>query len=365
MWRRHAPILGLVVSLLAGCPGGGSTANPDATLPDAMIVDAPPFTSGVSTLAGAADAGNRDGDRDVARFANPVNATVGPDGLVYVADFDNGLIRAVDDTGQVTTVLSQQDFERPFALAFGPDGKLYVATDNDDNGGHSAMSGTIWRVDVAAGTATVVVRDIGRPRGLAVLPDGRLVLSDYVHHVVRLLDPTTGKLTLLAGTWDAAGYANGKGAAARFDVPYGLAVDGDRVVVADYDNNRIRAVSLVDGTTITLAGTGLAQYQDGPAGSACFDHPQGITIDDAGDVFISDADNYWIRRLASDQVDTVAGDGTAGYKDADDPLTARFYGLEGLAVRPDGTRLYLADGNRGEDAPYNRVRVIDLDKGGS
>jgi len=358
MWRS-VPVCGLLAGLLAGCPGGGSGA-PDASPPDAPIVDAPPFTAGVSTLAGAADAGRRDGDRNVARFANPVNVAVGPDGRAYVADFDNGLIRVVDDTGLVTTALSWQGFERPFALAFAPDGTLYASTDNDDAGGHSAMSGTIWKVDVSAHTAAVVVRDIGRPRGLGVLADGRLVLSDYVHHVIEVLDPSSGQRTTLAGVWDMPGYDNGKGAAARFDIPYGLAVDGDMIVVADFGNNRIRAVSAVDGTTITLAGTGLAQFQDGPAGSACFDHPQGVAIDDTGAIYITDTDNYRVRLLANDQVETIAGDGVAGYKDADDRLAAELFGLEGLAVRPDGTRVYVADGSRGEDLPYNRVRIIDL-----
>ena len=223
------------------------------------------------------------------------------------------------------------------------------------------MSGTIWRIDVAAHTAAVVVRDIGRPRGLAVLDDGRLVLSDYVHHVVRLLDPATGKLTTLAGAWDVAGYADGKGAAARFSVPYGLAVRGDEVVVADYENHRIRAVSLPGGITTTLAGISGAAFGDGPADSAAFDHPQGIAIDDAGAVYVTDTDNYRVRRLAAGEVETIAGDGTGGYKDADDRLAARLYGLEGLAVRADGARIYVADGSRGDsDLPYNRVRVIDL-----
>ena len=53
-----------------------------------------------------------------------------------------------------------------------------------------------------------------------------------------------------------------------------------------------------------------------------------------------------------------AGNGTPGYKDGDDKAAAQFYGLEGLTVKPDGSAIYVADGTRGEDVPYNRIRVI-------
>jgi hypothetical protein len=59
-------------------------------------------------------------------------------------------------------------------------------------------------------------------------------------------------------------------------------------------------------------------------------------------------------------VTTVAGDGTPGFQDNLTPLSARFFGLEGLDVVPDATYLYIADGDRGEEQPYNRVRRMDL-----
>jgi cell division GTPase FtsZ len=59
-------------------------------------------------------------------------------------------------------------------------------------------------------------------------------------------------------------------------------------------------------------------------------------------------------------VTTVVGNGTGGYKDADDLLAAEVYGIEGLALSTDGKTLYLADGNRGDPLPYNRLRIINL-----
>jgi sugar lactone lactonase YvrE len=354
MMRTSLVILGSAACGLLACGGGGGSGGggPDGGGP-------PAFTNGVSTLAGSSDAGKNDGPRDVARFNNPVNVAVGPDGKIYVADFDNSEIRSVDRDGNVDTIIAKQGFVRPFGLAFAQDGTLYVSTDNDDSGNHNLMSGTVWRVDVHAKTATVVVRGIGRPRGLATLPDGRLVLSDDLHHLVRLLDPATGNLTTLAGAWDVMGYADGTGATARFSTPYGVAVRSDgTIVLADYDNERIRVLT-TSGAVTTLAGNGTAGYADGAMGQAGFHHPQGVAVAPNGDIYVSDADNFRVRRLSGSTVDTVAGNGTSGYLDNDDKLAAQFFGLEGLAVAPDGM-IFVADGNRGDPLPYNRVRQIKM-----
>jgi sugar lactone lactonase YvrE len=323
------------------------------------IMDAPPFTHGVSTLAGSGEAGSTDGSRNVARFNNPVNVAYGSDGRVYVADFDNNKIRAVDASGNVTTIVAQNGFMRPFGLAFAPDGTLFVSTDNDKNGAHDLMSGSVWRVDLHNGTATIVANAIGRPRGIAMLGDGRLALSDDLHHVVRLLDPRTGVIEALAGSWDTTGYLDGAGAAARFSTPYGIAVRHDgRLVVVDQGNNRLRLVGL-DGSVTTLAGAGPG-YGDGALTQARFDHPQAVVVATDGSIYVTDDNNFRVRKLDGDSVTTLVGDGIAGYKDADDLLASEVYGIEGLALSADGKTLYLADGNRGVPLPYNRIRIVNL-----
>ena len=77
-------------------------------------------------------------------------------------------------------------------------------------------------------------------------------------------------------------------------------------------------------------------------------------------MFIADADNFRVRRMKGGVIDTVAGNGTAGYHDDDDRLEAELYGLEGIAVSPDGKTVFVADGGRGEAVPYNRVRSIKM-----
>lgn len=320
---------------------------------------APGLTAGVSTLAGAGQAGYVDGNRDLARFANPVNVAYGPDGNLYVADFDNNRLRVVAADGTTATVIAQATFERPFGLAFGPDGTLWVSTDNDQTGtGHDATSGSIWQVDVHAKTATVVANAIGRPRSLCVLRDGRLAASDDLHDVIETIDPATGEVTVLAGTLDAPGFADDIGAAARFARPYGIVQRPDgALVVADSDNQRLRLVGL-DGTVTTLAGTGAEGYADGALATARFSGPQGLAITTAGEIFVTDVGNYRVRRISATGVDTIAGNGIAGYFDTEDSLAAELYGLEGLSVAPDGSTIYVADGTRGERVGYNRVRRV-------
>jgi DNA-binding beta-propeller fold protein YncE len=191
------------------------------------------------------------------------------------------------------------------------------------------------------------------------MSDGRIAASDDLHHVVEIVTPSTGAVAVLAGTWDAAGFADGKGAAARFTAPYGVAQRADgSLVVVDHGNHRIRAVA-IDGTTTTLAGSA-AGFVDGAMAGAMFSAPQGIAITTNGDMFITDIGNARVRRISGTTIDTVAGDGTPGYADDDDRLSSEFFGLEGLSVDPDGSMVYVGDGTGGEDIGFNRVRQIKM-----
>jgi DNA-binding beta-propeller fold protein YncE len=329
---------------LDGAPGGGG--------------DIGPLGDGLATLAGTGLASFLDGPRSQARFDDPANVLVASDGRVFVADYNNGAIRVAAPDGTVRTLTRQDNFARPFGLALSPDGAtLYVSTDRNDSLEQTPQTGTIWRVDLQSGAATVVASDLGRPRSIATVPDGRLVLSDNQHHTLRLLDPVSGAVSPLAGALDQPGRVDAQGAAARFDTPYDLVVDGHGdVLVADYGNHLVRKVTLA-GAVTTLAGSGAIGWADGPAGEATFDHPQGLAIDAAGTLYVSDADNFCVRKLAGGVVTTVAGDRTAGFRDGE-PMEAQLFGLEGIDVTRDGTMLYIADGDRGEEQPYHRVRRL-------
>jgi DNA-binding beta-propeller fold protein YncE len=347
-----------LTSLVSACSTPGASGDDTMGGDDGSGEMAPPFTNGTSTLAGSSEAAYVDGSRNIARFSNPVNVAF-HDGRLYVADFDNGKVRVVDADGTTGTVIAQGGFARPFGMAFAPDGTFYVSTDKDSGGNLTDSSGTLWKVDISGRTATVLAANLGRPRGLAVLADGRIAVADYTHHVIELVDKTTGAVTQLAGTSGITGSVDGVGGAARFNQPYQLvAMTDGTLLVTDYGNSKLRTVAL-DGTVTTMVGS-QPGYADGSMADASFKHPEGIAIDGNGDVYVSDVGNARVRRIHDGMVETIAGNGTAGYVDDDDNLSSELYGLEGLSVAPDGSMVYVADGNQGNDVPYNRVRQVKL-----
>jgi len=358
-WAVIAPML------VAGC----FKHDGDGELPDGGFANEGPCMEGplgmkAATLSGCANAGTTDGPRGTAYFANPVNMKLGASGLAYVADFDSSLLRRVDTTGTVTTIVKQPGFQLPFGLLVHSNGFLIAETDDDDLGMHSGSTGTIWQVNPASGVATVLIRDQGRPRGLALAPDGSVYTSDYVHHTIGHFTPSApGPLELVAGTMDVEGHVNSNGTTpSTFGQPWDLVMDqnGD-LLVAEFDNNVIRKVTPgAPGRAVVsdYAGNGVAGHVDGPVATAEFNNPKGIVMDAAGNIYVTEAGNHDIRKISNGMVTTIAGDGNAGYSDNDDPTMAEFYGVEGLDISPDGTRLVVADGNNGDTMAFNHVRVI-------
>jgi sugar lactone lactonase YvrE len=320
----------------------------------------------VTTLAGKGEHGFMNGSAAEATFSNPVSIAFDPiTSDLLICDFENDAIRRLSDpkgTVAVSTLTMQMGFTRPYGIAVDDDGNMYVDTDFNPQGGKNIATGTIWKVDTTTGMAMPIAENIGRPRGLAARPDGKLVLGDYQNARVRLLNPLTGEVTDLAGLYGCKGMVDGKGTEARFDIPYGVTVLPDgKVIVADETNHRLRQVA-TDGTVTTFAGDGGDGTVDGTRLGSRFSHPTALTADFFGNVFVADYGARRIRRIAVDgTVRTVAGDGTKGFKDGTG-AEAQFYGIEGITISKDGKTLYVADGSLGEGdtSPYNRIRVITI-----
>jgi trimeric autotransporter adhesin len=128
--------------------------------------------------------------------------------------------------------------------------------------------------------------------------------------------------------------------------PFAVAADRwGNVYIADTLNNVIREVDS-SGMTSTVAGNGRAKYTGdrGPATSASLNHPGGIAVDTAGNLYISDEGNFVVRKVNANRViTTVAGNGTSGYSGDGGPATkAQIAGALGIAVDPAGD-IYIAD----------------------
>ncbi len=376
-------LLGLALAACGGGGGGGgddtddtvddgtddgTDAGTDDGADDGAVDSGPnfqqvPLIEGLTTLAGAGIVGNYDGDRDTALFNNPVNLVMTSDGNMIVADFDNGLVRLLTPEGDVTTINQPPEVEvfvRPFGLAIDGD-TLYVQTDGNSLGQPGPPGGALWRMPLAGGVPELVRDNIGRCRGIALLADGRLVLSDHQAHIVQIFDPTSGALTPLAGTPGTAGFADLQGAAARFDQPYDvLVLADDTVLLADFGNQRLRQIDL-EGNVSTYAGTGDAGSDDGALLEATFHSPLALAQDSVGTIYVTDTGSHLIRRIVADQVATIAGNGTGGWKDDADPLAGQLFGIEGIDVAEETGYLYIADGTRGDEVlPYHRIRRLTL-----
>lgn len=312
----------------------------------------------VSTLAGAADAGA--GDGDAAAFDNPVGVALTPAGDLVVTEYDGSRVRRLTARGEATTLAQASGFVGPFAIAAARDGTIVVQTDYDRAGAKSLTSGTLWRL-AADGGLSPLAEGLGRPRGLGAMADGRVAVADRLRHTLHALDLRDGGLTPLAGDGaDGGGFADGVGGAARFNLPHGVAALPDgTLLVADTGNHRIRRVT--GGSAVaTYAGDGTPGGLDGPRMQARFDSPRDVAVDAAGNVYVTEIGGHRIRVItAAGTVRTVAGDGTAGFRDGAG-VEARFFGQEAVEVTADGKTIYVADGNGGTGAGYHRVRRITV-----
>lgn len=181
------------------------------------------------------------------------------------------------------------------------------------------------------------------PTGIAVDAGGTVYVADHSSSVIRRISPA-GVVSTFAGMAGNRGSADGQGSAARFNYPYGLAVDAaGTLYVADQNNHIIRKISPA-GAVTTLAG--LATYHgstDGPGASARFNSPAGVAVDAAGTVYVADQGNHTIRKItAAGVVTTLAGRAlSGGFKDTLRTY-ARFQSPAGIAVSAAGT-VYVAD----------------------
>ncbi|MDB5005757.1 MAG: repeat-containing protein [Mucilaginibacter sp.] len=156
------------------------------------------------------------------------------------------------------------------------------------------------------------------------------------------LTSLTGTVTTFAGN-GAPGYADGTGLSASFNSPQGVAVDSKgNVFVADSYNHCIREITPA-GVVTTFAGNQTIGQTDGPAATAQFYAPKGLTFDSQGNLFVADYGNNVIRKITpAGIVSTYAGNGTAGLVDGSTANLIEFNGPAGVAFDAAGN-LYVAD----------------------
>jgi len=270
----------------------------------------------VVTLAGSANtAGTTDGTSTAAKFYAPFGITLSGSDF-YVADTYNHAIRKVTSAGVVTTIAGtagtagNTDGTGSAALFYGPKSLVSDGTNLYVN---DTFNHTIRKVVIASGATTTLAGYAGTsgttdgsgsaarlyvPFGIAY--DGtNLFVSDTGNQTIRKVTPL-GVVTTLAGTAGTSGITDATGTSAKFNNPAGIVSDGTNLFVADSSNHTIRKIVILGGVVTTLAGVaGTSGSTDGTGAAALFSTPIGLTIDNAGNLYVVDQNYTKIRKVVS------------------------------------------------------------------
>ena len=220
------------------------------------------------------------------------------------------------------------------------------------------MANQSWIITTAVGTGERGYAGDGGPASRALLngpfdvgfdADGNLYFSDTFNHCIRRVAADTDIITTVAGCGEA-GYSGDDGPAtrARFNEPYGIAVDKTgNIYVADRHNHCVRRVDAASGTVTTFAGNGASGFSgdNGAASRAGMVEPNGLAFDPAQNrLYIADVADHRVRvvDLASGIIWTFAGTGEAEHSGDGGPATsAGIHGARAVKVTTDGTAYIL------------------------
>ncbi|PKV50332.1 NHL repeat-containing protein [Aquimarina sp. MAR_2010_214] len=307
----------------------------------------------VRTLAGNGTHGFTNGTGTSAQFSTPIGVDVDSNGNIYVADRNNNVIRKITPAGVVSTFAGSTfgyadgtgtaaKFHAPYGIAIDANDNIYVGDYINHRIRKITPAGVVTTlagsgvVGSADGTGTAA--QFNEPYGLDVDSNGNIYVADYGNNRIRKITPA-GVVTTLAGS--SSGFADGTGTAAMFKAPHDVAVDNnDNVYVTDGFNHRIRKITPV-GVVTTFAGTNQG-FADGTGTQARFNTPEGITIDNSGNLYVTDRSNHCIRKITSTGVVSIlAGSNDFGFVNGTG-ATARFRQPAGITVNASGV-FYVTD----------------------
>jgi sugar lactone lactonase YvrE len=187
------------------------------------------------------------------------------------------------------------------------------------------------------------------PQGLAALPDGTIAVADTVNHAIRRYDPATGEVTTLAGTgrqWWQGSPASGPAREVALSSPWDVAWFDGRLWIAMAGTHQLWAYDPESDAVALAAGTSNEGLVDGPAAEAWFAQPSGLAVaPDGSRLWLADAETSalrWVERATSRDdgytVRTAVGTGLFDFGHRDGPAAdALFQHPLGVTALPDGS----------------------------
>ena len=297
-------------------------------------------TGQITTIAGdgAAAYTGDNGPAIDATLNFPVNLALSADRTqLYIADTGNNVIRKLDlSTMVITTVAGNSQgtagysgddgpaitakLDSPYGIALDSSGNLFIA-DTKNNVVREVIESAITASALGLSVGDIITvagngqagyagdnglptkAELDSPYGVAVDRSGDVFIADTLNNVIR--EVSGGVITTYAGTAGTGAYYGDGGLAtqAALNVPAGVALDAaGNLYIADAANDVIREVSRQTQFISTVVGNGTAPGFAGDGGlalSASMYYPDYVTVDDSGDIFISDARNGRIREVQS------------------------------------------------------------------
>jgi sugar lactone lactonase YvrE len=310
--------------------GCGSAALCCLTLLRLLTSPAAAQTFTFTTIAGSVtNYGSADGTNTDAQFEYPSGIAVDQQANLFVADTSNNTIRKITPTGSnwvVTTIAgfpslggpggtndgtnADARFDKPNGVAVDRAGNLFVVDHYNQTIRKITPSGTNWIVTTIAGSPQQMGYADGTnsdarfwtPTGIAIDGQGNLFVADTFTFTIRKIasSGTNWVVTTIAGSAYNFGFADGTNQDAQFDFPFGLCVDAsNNVYVADNGNHAIRKITPVgnDWVVTTVAGASIIGSANGTNSDARFFFPADITVDRAGNLYVTDQSNDTIRKI--------------------------------------------------------------------
>ena len=239
----------------------------------------------------------------------------------------------------------------PLFIADGGACVIWIAGEGEDFNVYAGNFTCGYAGDGGTATGSAEIND---PEDVALDGDGNLYIADTGNNVIRKVD-RNGNISTVAGDVERGGEFFGDGGpatSAGLSSPGGIATDiAGNLYIADTQNNRIRKVDLA-GIITTVAGSNSQGYSGdgGSATSARLNRPLGVRADTAGNVFIADTFNNVIRKVdLTGKITTVAGDFAldAGFSGDGGPATGAQLNSPGHVSVDAAGELFISDDGNG------------------